>query len=231
MQLVSDMVVISNLATVVLSASLGFYLFHHWYRQENRLTSDLPLVFAISFVTQALNTLILLITNMDIIPMTMNLFRVRATLIAGSVVPVIGALLEIWLPKIRKYHNWIIIAFITYWIGIILLGTTQEFIMTFLIPMIMIGGVGMMLTFIVTWKTGRLKEIRSDFIVLGSVLGMLSQAIRVPLLATRLFFLSDIILTASIIVVFLGLTNPWYRRKNVYDSDRSGQIIPVPAGQ
>jgi hypothetical protein len=207
------MLVISNLATIILSASIGSYLFFTWFRQENRMTSDLPLVFAISLAAQAINTFILMIANVGIAEMTMELFRIRSIVIGGSVIPVIGTILAIWAPRKKKYHNWAIIASTVYWIGVAVLGTSQPIIMSLHMPLLIGSGLMMMVTFIITWKTGRLKEVRSDFIVVSILFGVISQLSRVPTMTTSLFFVPDIVLALSMIFIVIGLSNPWYKRE------------------
>lgn len=95
-----------------------------------------------------------------------------------------------------------------------LLGVTESFIMITTIPMILIFGIVMIVTFAITWKTGRLKEVRSDLMVVSLICGMSSQVLRVPLLATGFFFVPDILLMMSMIVTAFAFGNPWFKREH-----------------
>ncbi|MHA1926403.1 MAG: hypothetical protein ACW974_10855, partial [Candidatus Thorarchaeota archaeon] len=86
MQIVLDMAVYSNLAATILSVIVSLYLISMWKRQENRLYSDLPLVFGVSFLAQAVNTFMLAFSTMGLIEVTIEVFRVRATVIALALV-------------------------------------------------------------------------------------------------------------------------------------------------
>ncbi|MFW9943758.1 MAG: hypothetical protein ACFFB7_02070 [Candidatus Sifarchaeia archaeon] len=212
MQTGTDLVILSSVATIVISATVGFYLFRLWYRQDARLMTDLPLVFAIAFITQAFNILILTLPNVGLVQPSMILFRIRTILIGGSVVPILGALLQIWLPSTERYHNRLVFLFTLYWVSVALLGSNEEIVMVMCIPLMLILGVMMMLTFIVTWRTGRLKEVRSDLMIVSVLLGMASQALRVPLMSTGLFYVPDVLLMLSMLVTAVAFANPWYKR-------------------
>jgi hypothetical protein len=175
--------------------------------------TDLPLVFAITTFCQALQIFILTLPNIGIIPHSMELFRIRSLIIGGSVVPILGALLQIWAPRIQKYHNRILLIISVYWGVIALLGATESFIMTATIPIILIFGIVMAATFAITWKTGRLKEVRSDLMMVSIVCGMASQSFRVPLLGSVFFYVPDILLMLSMFFTALAFGNPWYKKE------------------
>ncbi|MFW9808800.1 MAG: hypothetical protein ACFFE6_05385 [Candidatus Thorarchaeota archaeon] len=213
MQSGSDLVIISGLASIVISGTIGVYLFRLWRQQETRLMTDLPLVFAITTICQALQIFILTLPNIGLIPQSMELFRLRSLIIGGSVVPILGAILQIWAPRIQKYHNRIVLAVSAYWGLMALFGATESFIMITTIPIILIFGIVMAMTFGITWKTGRLKEVRSDLMMVSIICGMASQSLRVPLLGTIFFYLPDILLMLSMLFTALAFANPWYRRE------------------
>jgi hypothetical protein len=213
MQTGNELVLVSSIATILLSAVISMYLGRQWYRQEARLITDLPLVFAISFVSQTLNMIILTLPQLGFLAASMGLFRLRSLIISGATVPVLGALLQIWAPSIQKYHNRLVYLLLTYWISVALLGSTEEFVMIMTIPVILILGIMMMVTFLITWRTGRLKEVRSDLMIISVLFGMASQIIRVPFISTPIFYVPDVLLTISMVVGALALTNPWYHRE------------------
>ncbi len=213
MQVGAELVLVSSIATILFSAVISVYLGRQWYRQEVRLITDLPLVFAISFVSQTLNMIILTLPNLGVLAPSMELFRLRSVIISGATVPVLGALLQIWAPSIQKYHNRLVYVLLIYWVSIALFGVTEQFVMIMTIPVILGLGIMMMFTFVITWRTGRLKEVRSDLMIISVLFGMASQVMRVPLISTPLFYLPDILLTVSMVVGALALTNPWYHRE------------------
>ncbi len=212
MQIGTDLVILSSIVTISLSGAIGVYLFRLWRRQKTRLMTDLPLVFAITTFCQALQIFLLTLPNVGFIPQSLELFRIRSLIIGGSVVPVLGALFQIWAPKIQRYHNRLVLLFLAYWAVMALFGATEGFIMITTIPLILMFGFVMMATFIITWKTGRLKEVRSDLMIVSIICGMASQILRVPLLASGFFYVPDILLMLSMVFTAVAFGNPWYRK-------------------
>ena len=212
MQIGTDLVLLSSMATVVIAVSLSGYLGRKWLSQENRLMTDLPLVFAIAFVGQAFNIAIVTLQHIGILPATMIFFRIRTIGIGGSIIPIFGAILQIWAPSIQKYHNRMVYLLTLYWLGIDFLVASETLIMSLLIPVLVVIGLIMMATFIITWRTGRLKEVRSELMVLSVLFGLSSQVLRVPLLTTNLFYMPDVLLMISMILTAVAFGNPWYNR-------------------
>jgi len=212
MQVGADLVLVSSISTILISAVTSVYLGRQWYRQEGRLITDLPLVFAISFISQTLNMIILTLPNLGLLAPSMELFRLRSVIISGSTVPILGALLQIWAPSLQKYHNRFVYLLLIYWVSIALFGTTEEFVMITTIPVILILGIMMMATFVITWRTGRLIEVRSDLMIVSVLFGMASQILRVPFISTPFFYIPDVLLTISMVGTALALANPWYHR-------------------
>ncbi len=225
MQIGTDLVVLSSISTVFISAVIGTYLGRKWLSQQVRLLTDLPLVFAIAFVSQAFNIVIVTLQHIGLLETTMILFRIRSITIGGSIIPILGALLQIWAPRIQKYHNRMVYALAFYWISIALIGPTEELIMILTIPVMIILGIMMMFTFLITWRTGRLKEVRSELMIISVLFGMASQILRVPLLSTPLFYVPDVLLTISMIVTAIAFANPWYHRENRARSEESPQMV------
>jgi hypothetical protein len=222
MQVGTDLVLISSIATILISAVISVYLGRQWYRQEGHLITDLPLVFAISFVSQTLNMIILTLPNLGLLAPSMELFRLRSLVISGSTVPILGALLQIWAPSLQKYHNRLVYFLLIYWVSIALFGSTEEFVMITTIPVILILGIMMMATFVITWRTGRLKEVRSDLMIVSVLFGMVSQILRVPFISTPFFYIPDVLLTISMVGTALALANPWYHR------DKKVRVEEIP---
>ncbi len=208
MQFGTEMVFFSNLAIILISLIVAYYLISLWYRQENRLMTDLPLVFAISVMSNAFNmAMIVMPLVLDFTP-SMEYFRVRSMVIGASVVPMIGALFQIWLPSIKKYHNRLLLLFAAYWGTVVLLGPTQEFIMMMCIPLLIVSGIVIGATFVITWKTGRLTELRSDIMIVSVIFSMGSQVLRMSLSSTPLFYIPDVLLMISFILIGLGFALP-----------------------
>jgi hypothetical protein len=223
MQTGTEFVLLSNFVTILVSASVGLYLLRLWLRQSNRLITDLPLVFAITTISQACQTAVLALPTMGLLEASMDLFRLRSVIIGGSIIPLVGALLQIWAPRIQKYHNKILGAFTLYWILIAILGSTEAIIMTLTIPLIVIAGLMMMVTFIITWRTGRLKEIRSEVMIAAIPFAMVSQILRVPLMNTSLFYVPDILLALSLAITAFAFTNPWNKKNHTTRNESGSQ--------
>jgi len=208
MQLGTDLVIFSSITIVIISAIVGTYLLRLWLKQTNRLLTDLPLVFAITAISHACQTLVVALSTIGIIEPSLTFFRLRSIIISASIIPVLGALLQIWAPRIRKYHNKLLMGVTAYWLTIALLGVSESFIMTLTIPLILLVGTMMMVTFIITWKTGRLKEIRSEVMVIALPIIMASQILRVPLLGTSIFYVPDLLLVISLLITIFAFANP-----------------------
>ena len=228
MQIGTDLVLLSSMATVVIAVSLSGYLGRKWLSQENRLITDLPLVFAIAFVGQAFNIAILTLQHIGLLPATMLFFRIRTIGIGASIIPIFGAILQIWAPSIQRYHNRMVFLLALYWLGIDFLVASETLIMSLLIPVLVINGLIMMATFIITWRTGRLKEVRSELMVLSVLFGLASQVLRVPLLATSLFYVPDVLLMISMILTAVAFGNPWYNRGKKTKPEEAPHMITVP---
>ncbi|MGY5879063.1 MAG: hypothetical protein RTV31_02385 [Candidatus Thorarchaeota archaeon] len=210
MQFVFDLTLI-GIVVSILAAIMAGYLIYLWFRQENRLLTDLPLLFGIVFIAHAANQIILLLSENGVLPMTLEIFRVRAMIVGGIALPLVGVLLHIWLPRLRKYHIRIIAVVTIYWIIALVLGPTQEIIMLLHMPVIIIFMGGMVVTFAITWKTGRLKEIRSDLMVISAALSLVGQASMVSLAAIGLAFVPATITGIATVLATLALINPWFK--------------------
>ncbi len=227
MQIGTELVLISSMATVFISAVIGTYLARKWLAQEARLLTDLPLVFAIAFVSQAFNITIVTLQHIGLLEMSMIFFRIRTVAIGGSIIPIFGAILQIWAPSIQRYHNRLVYLLALYWLVIDFVGPAEQLIMTLLIPVLLVLGIMMMFTFIITWRTGRLKEVRSDFMIVSVLFGMASQTLRVPLLTTSLFYIPDVLLTISMILTAIAFANPWYNRETRGKPEESPHMVTI----
>ncbi|MHA2223042.1 MAG: hypothetical protein ACXAAO_13440 [Candidatus Thorarchaeota archaeon] len=214
MQQGTEFVVLSSILTTLLSVLLSIFLGRKWIKQEVRLMTDLPLVFAVSGLCQALNSLILTLPIIGVLEPSLELFRLRSMVIGGAIVPVLGAILQIWTPSYQKYHTRTVLLLTVYWFSIALLGPSEPIIMILTIPILLIISIVMMITFIITWKTGRLKEVRSELMIASVLFMMASQILRVPFMSTSLFYIPDVLIGAAMICMGVGLANPWYQRES-----------------
>ncbi len=213
MQVTLDTTIMPSVVAAIVSIVLSMYLFLLWYRQENRLYSDLPLAFSIVFTAHALNQMLLSLTMIGLIPTSLEFFRVRALVVGGIALPMMVVLLNIWLHRFQKHHLRIMGLMTAYWVAIALFGPTQDTIMMLHLPLIIAFIGGMVLTFIITWKTGRLKEVRSDLMVISTLLSLVGQVSRIPLSTAGLGFVSGAITVAATLLATVALSNPWYRRE------------------
>jgi len=218
----------ANLVSSLVSALVAIFLLHLWYRQENRIYTDLPLVFSITFISMALNAMLQYLTIGGLVPDSMETFRLRAMFISGSALPLLAALLNIWLPRIERYHLRIMILSIVYWTGVSLFGPTDVLIMSLLIPLLLIFSLGMLVTFAITWKTGRLKEVRSELMVVSLAIGFVSQALKLPLQAAGFDWLVVSIAAMTAVIAAVALANPWYRRNLSHTSVALDATYPLP---
>jgi len=82
-------------------------------------------------------------------------------------------------------------------------------IITAVMPVMLIMGVVLMATFVITWKTGRLQEVRSGILVIGLGITLASQVMRVPFDAIGLSLVVDLVLALGMVIITAALTNPW----------------------
>ena len=225
MQFGTELVLYSTIATILISLIVGYYLFRLWYRQENRLMTDLPLVFAISVLSNAINMVMIMMPLVLEFTPSMEYFRVRSMVIGASTIPMIGALFQIWLPRIKRYHNRLVLLFAAYWGTVVLLGTTESFIMMMCIPLLLVTGIVIMATFVITWKTGRLTELRSDIMIVSVMFSMGSQVFRMNLASTPLFYIPDLLFMISFILIGLGFAIP-NRAKQKKEKEEEFSQIP-----
>ncbi|MHA2140589.1 MAG: CPBP family intramembrane glutamic endopeptidase [Candidatus Thorarchaeota archaeon] len=206
MQFAIDIVNLSVIVTISLSALMAMFLFRVWLNQEQRLNTDLPLMFGITFIAQAVNNFIRMLPMIGVVEMTLELFRLRAVIIYGTSFPLLGVVLHIWFPRIRKHHARILALLTVYWMVGALLGPTEQTIMILHMPIILVLTIGMLVTFLVTWRTGRLKEVRSDLMVLSFGVGIASQIVATVVL------LNNVLTSLATMTATLGLVNPWKKK-------------------
>jgi hypothetical protein len=123
-----------------------------------------------------------------------------------------GILLHIWLPKFAKWHLRFLVAIVFYWALVASLGPNQTSIILLTVPVLLVFTLGLIVTFAITWKTGRLKEVRSDLLVASLLLAFSTQALKVPFLIWGLDAMTYLLNVAMMILIALALVNPWYHR-------------------
>ena len=225
MQVGTDLVIISGFMTIFVSLAISIFLGRKWYKQDVRLMTDLPLVFAIAMICNTLNAVFMTLPAIGVLEPSLDLFRLRSIAIGGAVVPVLGAMLQIWASKYEKYHNRTVLLLVVYWFAVALLGPSEALIMSLTIPILLISSLAMMITFAITWKTGRLKEVRSELLVISIFFVLVSQVLRVPLMLTPLFYIPDAILIFSMVLLGLGFGNPWQSRDSKESSEEAEQLV------
>jgi hypothetical protein len=213
LQTILDPTVISSLTTAILSLCLSTYLYFLWKKQANRLYTDLPLMFSIIFISSAVSQILQALPLLGIIGDSVEMFRIRALVVLVMVVPMVVVLLSVLAPRWRRHHYKITAVSAIYWIAATFLGTSREQIMTLVIPFLLVLMMGWLVMFSVTWKTGRLKEVRSDLMVLATILSLVSQGGKVAMMAMGIGFVADIITAISVITYTVAIVNPWYKRE------------------
>jgi len=211
MQVITDLTLYSGIAASSLAATLAVYLIIIWYRQENRILTDLPLMFGIVFIAHASNQFIVLLSESGYLEMTLEVFKIRALIVGGIALPLVGVLLHIWFPRLRRHHLKILGLVTLYWVIVALFGFTQNMIMTLHLPIIIIFMGGMVVTFAITWKTGRLKEVKSDLMVFSAILSLIGQMGLVTLLSMGLAVVWSLLMVMATLCATLALVNPWYK--------------------
>ena len=228
MQIITDVSFILEILAIAVSIILSSYLILTWYRQANRLLTDLPLMFGIVFMGHAINQFMLKLPMLGILEDSMELFRVRSFVVGCIALPLVGVLLHIWLPKLRKHHIRIMGVVTLYWIIVALFGPTVEIIILMHLPVVITFMLGMVITFAVTWKTGRLKEVRSDLMVFSTIMGLIGQVGMVPLMNAGLGFVPGIFMAIGTLLATLALTNPWYHpERHASQSGVSDVLAPI----
>jgi len=222
-----ELVILSTVTTLLISAIVGVYLLRLWLKQSNRLITDLPLVFAVTTICSACQVLILALMSLGIIETSLLNFRFRSLIISGSIIPVLGAVLQIWAPMIQKHHMKILAAVVIYWWFFALFGASEPLIMTATIPLVLISALMLMVTFSVTWRTGKLTEVRSGFMVAGIPPALMSQLLRVSLMSTPFFYVPDVLLMISFIFVGLTFLKPKQKDEPSVKEDTSPKEIEM----
>ena len=198
--------------TIAFGTILAAYLFRVYFKQEVRLSSDLPLIFGMTFAGLGGIMVLQLLFRTGILEETLDLFRLRAISIGLMALPMLWALLNIWANAYKHRHVHVMVGIIGYWLVCSFLGTSTMIIMALLLPVMLILGMGLVLTFIVTWKTGRLQEIRSGIAAIGLSLMLLSQVLRA---VVELTMFVDLIIAVSLLVITIALVNPWKQKEEI----------------
>ncbi|MFX1367012.1 MAG: hypothetical protein ACFFAY_00210 [Promethearchaeota archaeon] len=217
----SEVVFVSSAVSTIVSMIVATYLIHKWYNQKTRLPFDLPLMFGIVFVASAVSQFIKSSQMVGLLPATLEIFRVRSLVIAWIFLPWTLVLLRIMWPSGEKWHMrlWGVLTVVT--IGMSLFAASQALIQTYQTTWILIVIIGVIITFAITWKTGRLKEVRSELVLLGSLLAIVSQIGQIVWAAVGLSWIADVITVLSITAYTLALINPWFQSKEVLMSSET----------
>lgn len=207
----SEVVFVSSAMSTIVSMIVSTYLIHKWYNQKTRLPFDLPLMFGIVFVASAVSQFIKSSQMVGILPATLEIFRVRSLVIAWIFLPWALVLMRIMWPSGARWHMrlWAVLTAVT--IGISLFAPSQAIIQNYQTTWILVVIIGVIITFAITWKTGRLKEVRSELVLLGSFLAIISQIGQIMWASAGLAWIADVITVLSITAYTLALINPWYK--------------------
>ena len=218
---------IANLLSIMVSICVGIYLLHLWKRQETRLMSDLPLAFGLSFLFAAINAGILFAISQGILFDSLDVFRFRALSVWLSVFPMSIVLLDVWAYRFKHRHNQILALETLYAVSVCALGPTQQLIMGLIIILVLVVIVALTAMFVITWRTGRLKEVRSDLMVISMIIMIISQVIIIPLEAQGLVFIVYALRGGSTFLAGIALSNPWFRREQQeeIDTETSGGFL------
>lgn len=207
----SEVVFVSSAISTIVSMIAATYLIQKWYNQKARLPFDLPLMFGVVFVASAFSQFIKSSQMVGFLPATLEIFRVRSLVIAWIFLPWALVLMRIMWPSGIKWHKrlWGILTAVT--VGMSLFAPSQAMIQTYQTTWILVVILGVIITFAITWKTGRLKEVRSELVLLGSFLAIVSQIGQIMWTAVGLAWIADVITLLSITAYTLALVNPWYQ--------------------
>ena len=209
MQLLVELTYWIGMLAAIIYVIGGIYLLNIWNKQSTRLMTDLPLVFGVFFFATSVNLFMLATMSIGIIPDTLDVFRIRALVIGASTFMLLAIILHIWLSRFRKYFKHILLLLIAYWAIVTLLAPTEALIMILVMPVMLIAIIGVILTFSVTYRTGRLKEVRSGLIVIAMVFGLISQLTKVTLIEMGYAFLADILTIMTAFLLVIAIANPW----------------------
>lgn len=209
-----DLTFVSSFFTAIITIFVSVYLFRLWKKQPTRLYTDLPFMFSLSFLGTAGNMLVNSAPGLLQIEYSFALFQLRAIIICLSIIPMLGMVLHIWLPRFAKWHYRVMAAIVAYWVAVVLFAPDEGTLMTLVVPVMLLFTLALLATFAITWKTGRLKEVRSDLLVFGLVLALFSQGLRVTLLNAGLSVVGDVFNLFMLAFISLALVNPWYKAES-----------------
>lgn len=223
MQLTIELTFWTGILAGIIAIIGGIYLAYLWRKQSTRLMTDLPLVFAFSFILQGVNMFMLSTMNAGILPDTLEVFKMRTFVIGGSVFPFLTIIMHIWISKYSKYFKHVISTLIVYWTIATLAGTSTAMIMILVLPIMMVVMFGMIFTFAITYKTGRLKEVRSGLILIAMAFMAFSQLTKVSLMALGISFIADTATVIGTFLIVLAVANPW--KKTAKEADPPVQEV------
>jgi hypothetical protein len=209
MQLTIDVAFSSGILAGIIALIGGIYLANLWRKQPTRLLTDLPLVFAFSFILQGVNMFMLTSMNAGVLPDTLEVFKIRTFVIGGSVFPFLTIIMHIWISKYRNYFKHVISTLIVYWTAVTVLGPSTAIIMILVLPIMMVVMFGMIVTFAITYKTGRLKEVRSGLVLIAMAFMAFSQLTKVSLMTLGLSFIADTATVIGTLLIVVAVANPW----------------------
>lgn len=192
---------------------IGGLLFFRWYRTERHFYTDMPFLFAFSLFFAAIGESVEVGFDTGILPITLDFFKIRATIVTMSFVFYFLATMLIWLDEHRRTSHVLTLTYTILFLITIWVAPSIELVRLWAMPFLLIVFVLFIITFLWVWWMKRLPEVHGLILTIGVLIAMVGQFSKTPLDAIGLLWLSEIIDLIGLIVFAAGFfIKPRYAR-------------------
>ncbi|MHA1410948.1 MAG: hypothetical protein ACTSQY_11695, partial [Candidatus Odinarchaeia archaeon] len=157
---------------------LSGILLYKWNRADVKYYSDLPFLFGITIFLVGVSGLIKLVYVIFPFTTELMLYQIRGVMICITGTTMMAAVLKIWLFERPKA---IVIGSSLYaitFLAILFLSTTPQQIVTLTSPLVATNIILIIITFGIAYAKKRLPMINSPLLILGSLLILVGQVVR-----------------------------------------------------
>jgi hypothetical protein len=202
--LIIDQFVVIESTKAVVEISIGLLLLRGWIKTVPRFTSDLPFIMGICTLFTGTGEGIDALFDSEVIPYTLELFKIRyvAMGLAGGFF--LFALTNIWLRQRQILNRAIPLVFGVGWITAILIADSRVQIYTFSVPFLVGIFIPFVTTFAMCYLYKRLPEVHSLLIVGGMVAIMIGQSTKAFMMGLGLAWISEVMDLLGYVVVYLS---------------------------
>ena len=210
-----DIILISiESVKVVIQLSLGGLLLIPWLKAKRKFYSDLPFLLGVVLLGVGLGELFDVLMDANILAETVEIYRVRLSVLLVGLEAIIFAISIIWFRKRLDLRNVFRIGYPAIYLAGIFWFSTIETILQFVSIMIISAIIPLILTFAIAWKLKRLPSVHGLLVAVGTTIIAIGQVIEPIFRVYNALALAEFIDILGWVIVFASVRiKPGYTKK------------------